>query len=163
MRGIQSNTPSRRVLVVDDNVTSAQSLAMVLKLEGHDVQVAHDGGRALEAVASFRPAVVLMDIGLPGLDGYEVARRLRGDPNLGAGIALLVAVTGYAEDEARRRSREAGFDHHLVKPVDPDSLLALVSSLQWDEAAECPDPPCPRCDQPAGLVPATAGSDRGLA
>ena len=135
---------------------------MVLKLEGHDVRVAYDGGLALEAVAELPSQVVLMDIGLPGMDGYEVARRLRGDPDLGAGIALLVAVTGYAEDEARRRSREAGFDHHLVKPVDPDSVLALLSSLEWDEAAERPEPPCAPCDQPAGLVLASPGSQRGL-
>ena len=106
---------------------------MVLKLDGHDVQVSHDGRQALEAVRRFRPEVVLMDIGLPGMDGYEVARRLRQDAELGAGIALLAAVTGYAEDEARRRSREAGFDHHLVKPVDPDGVLALLASLEWTE------------------------------
>jgi len=157
-RGVQSSTPSRRVLVVDDNVTSAQSLAMVLKLEGHDVRVAYDGGLALEAVASFRPQVVLMDIGLPGIDGYEVARRLRADPELGAGIALLAAVTGYAEDEARRSSREAGFDHHLVKPVDPDNVLALLSSLEWSEAAARSEPPFAPCDERAGLVPASLGS-----
>ena len=81
----QSRAPSRRVLVVDDNVSSAQSLAMVLKLEGYDVQVAHDGAVALEAVRRFRPEVVLMDIGLPGMDGYELARRLRQDQDLGAG------------------------------------------------------------------------------
>jgi len=161
-RGIQSSTPSRRVLVVDDNVTSAQSLARVFKLEGHDVRVAYDGSHALEAVVSFRPQVVLMDIGLPGMDGYEVARRLRGDPEFGEGIALLVAVTGYAEDEARRRSREAGFDYHLVKPVDPDSVLALLSSLEWDEATLRSEPPCAPCDQPAGLVRASPGSNRGL-
>jgi signal transduction histidine kinase/FixJ family two-component response regulator len=122
----------RRVLVVDDNVASAESLAKVLKLEGHDVQVAHDGGVVVETVRSFRPEVVLMDIGLPTIDGYELARRLRSDPELGAGLALVVAVTGYAEDEARRRSRQAGFDHHLVKPVDLDGLLALLASLEWD-------------------------------
>jgi len=161
-RGARSSTPGRRVLVVDDNVASAQSLATILKLEGHDVRVAYDGRLALEAVVSFRPQVVLMDIGLPGMDGYEAARRLRGDPDLGAGIALLVAVTGYAEDEARRSSREAGFDHHLVKPVDPDIVLALISSLEWDQAAGRPEPPCARCDQPAGLVPASPGAERGL-
>ncbi len=123
----------RKVLVVDDNVSSAQSLAMVLKLEGHQVQVAHDGMEALEAVRRFRPAAVLMDIGLPGMDGYEVARRLRDDPDLGTGLSLVVAVTGYAEDEARKRSSEAGFNHHLVKPVDPDLVLALIASLEWDK------------------------------
>jgi signal transduction histidine kinase/FixJ family two-component response regulator len=126
-------TPSRRVLVVDDNVSSAQSLAMVLKLDGYDVQVAHDGAVVLEAARRFRPEVVLLDIGLPGMDGYQLACRLRQDQDLGASIALLVAVTGYAEDEALRRSREAGFDHHLVKPIDPDALLALLSSLEWAE------------------------------
>jgi signal transduction histidine kinase/ActR/RegA family two-component response regulator len=125
--------PSRRVLVVDDNVSSAQSLALVLKLEGYDVQVAHDGSIVIESVRKFRPEVVLMDIGLPGMDGYQLARRLRQEQDLRAGIALLVAVTGYAEDEARRRSHEAGFDHHLVKPIDPDALLALLSSLEWAE------------------------------
>ena len=78
-----------------------------------------------------------MDIGLPGMTGYEVARRLRQQPELGK--PLLVAVTGYAEDEARRLSREAGFDHHLVKPVDPEAILALLSSLEWSEESE-PDP-----------------------
>jgi len=128
-----ASAPSRRVLVVDDNVSSAQSLALVLKLEGYDVQVAHDGAVVIEAVRRFRPEVVLMDIGLPGMDGYQLAGRLRQEQDLGASIALLVAVTGYAEDEARRRSREAGFDHHLVKPIDPDALLALLASLEWAE------------------------------
>jgi signal transduction histidine kinase/CheY-like chemotaxis protein len=141
-----SQAPSLRVLVVDDNVSSAQSLAKVLKLDGHDVQVAHDGQAALESVRQLRPEVVLMDIGLPGMDGYEVARRLREDADLAAGIVLLAAVTGYAEDDARRRSREAGFDHHLVKPVDPDGVLALLASLEWakpeshEEAAAAPAP-----------------------
>ena len=124
---------ARRVLVVDDNVASAQSMATVLKLAGYNVQVAHDGALALEAVRTFRPEVVLMDIGLPGLDGYEVARQIRQDHELETGISLLVAVTGYAEDEARRRSHEAGFDHHFVKPVDPDSVLALLASLEWSD------------------------------
>jgi signal transduction histidine kinase len=123
--------PARRVLVVDDDPTSAQSMAMILKLEGYLVQVAYDGEAALEAVRSFRPEAVLMDIGLPGIDGHEVARRLRQDPDLASGLALLAAVTGHAEAEARRRSREAGFDHHLVKPVDPDAVLALLDSLPW--------------------------------
>ncbi len=137
--GTDAAGPSRRVLVVDDNVGSAQSMAMVLKLEGHDVQVAHDGDLALEAVRRFRPEVVLMDIGLPGVDGYEVAHRIRHDPELQAGIELLVAITGYAEDDARRRSHEAGFDHHFVKPVDPDSVLTLLSSREWsDEQAGFP-------------------------
>jgi len=131
-----ANVRTRRVLVVDDNVSSAQSLAMILKLDGHDVQVAHDGTVALDAVRRFRPEAVLMDIGLPGMDGYEVALRLQQQPELRESIMLLAAVTGYAEDEAQQRSREVGFDHHLVKPVDPEVVLALLASLEWTEQNE---------------------------
>jgi signal transduction histidine kinase/CheY-like chemotaxis protein len=128
-----ANVHSRRVLVVDDNMSSAQSLAMILKLDGHDVQIAHDGTVALDAVLRFRPEAVLMDIGLPGIDGYEVALRIKQQPELREGIILMAAVTGYAEDEARQRSREVGFDHHLVKPVDPEVVLALLASLEWTD------------------------------
>jgi len=124
----------RKVLVVDDNITSAQSLELLLTLEGHEVQVVHDGPSVLEAVSHHRHEIVLMDIGLPGMSGYEVARQLRQQPELGG--LLIVAVTGYAEDEARRLSREAGFDHHLVKPVDPDAILALLASLEWSERVD---------------------------
>jgi two-component system CheB/CheR fusion protein len=106
---------------------------MILEFEGHSVRVAHDGPSALHAACSERFDVAFMDIGLPGMNGYQVARSLRARPEL-AGL-LLVAVTGYAEDEARRLSHEAGFDHHLVKPVDPDAILAVVASLEWS-----PDP-----------------------
>ena len=119
--------------MVDDNVSSAQSLALILKLDGHEVQIAHDGTVALDAVRRFRPEAVLMDIGLPGMDGFEVALRLREQPDLRQSIKLLAAITGYAEEEARQRSREVGFDHHLVKPVDPEIVLALVASLEWTE------------------------------
>ncbi len=125
---------SRKVLVVDDNVTSAQSLELLLRLEGHEVQVVHDGPSVLQAVSHHHHEIVLMDIGLPGMSGYEVARQLRQQPELGS--LLIVAVTGYAEDEARRLSREAGFDHHLVKPVDPDAILALLASLEWSERSD---------------------------
>jgi PAS domain S-box-containing protein len=118
-----------RVLVVDDNVISAQSLELLLRLEGHQVRIVHDGPEALAAASKHRFDVLLMDIGLPGMSGYEVARRLRQQPE--TGNPLLVAVTGYAEDEARRLSRDAGFDHHLVKPVDPEEILALLASVQW--------------------------------
>jgi len=128
--------PPRRVLVVDDNITSAQSLALILQYEGHDVQVVHDGPTALQAVRANRFDVVFMDIGLPGMTGYEVARRIREIPEL-AGLTMA-AVTGYADDEARRLSHEAGFDRHLVKPADPDAILAVVASLEWA------DPPEPR-------------------
>lgn len=105
-----------RVLVVDDNVDAAQSLAMLLEVSGHVAWLAHDGLAALEAASSYRPHVVLLDIGLPKLDGYAVAARLRNDPL--HRDALLVAMTGYGQAADRERGREAGFDHHLVKPVD---------------------------------------------
>ncbi len=123
----------RRILIVDDNVRSAESLAMILQFEGHRVRVVHDGPSALATARAEPFDVVFMDIGLPGMDGYQVARDLRGRPET-TGLPL-VAVTGYAEDEARRRSREAGFDHHLVKPVDPDAILAVVASLEWNAGA----------------------------
>jgi signal transduction histidine kinase/CheY-like chemotaxis protein len=115
-----------RLLVVDDNQDAAASLAMLLRLDGFEVQAAFDGPAALDAALHFRPGVVLLDIGLPGMDGYEVARRLRTQPD---GVKLLIiAVTGYNQEDDRRRSREAGFDHFLVKPVDPHELAALIAS-----------------------------------
>jgi CheY-like chemotaxis protein/two-component sensor histidine kinase len=120
--------PSRRVLVVDDNVDSAESLAMLLQLGGHAVWMAHDGPSALVAAREHRPELVLLDIGLPaGMDGYEVARRMR--PEAGLQRAVIVALTGYGQDEDRRRAAAAGFDHHLVKPVDAQDLLQLIRSL----------------------------------
>jgi CheY-like chemotaxis protein len=112
------------VLVVDDNQDAAESVALLLRLWGHEVRTAHEGVSALKAARSYLPEVVLLDLGLPGLDGYEVARQLRGEQ--GEGPLLIVAMTGYGQDEDRRRSREAGFDHHLVKPVDPHTLQGLL-------------------------------------
>jgi signal transduction histidine kinase/DNA-binding response OmpR family regulator len=114
-----------RVLVVDDNRDAAESLAMLLRLDGHEVRLAHDGPAALDAAGDFRPEVVLLDIGLPGMSGHDVARRLHGGH--GGAPPLLVAMTGYGQEEDRRRSREAGFDHHLVKPVDPQVLRQLLA------------------------------------
>jgi signal transduction histidine kinase len=114
---------SRRVLVVDDNRDAAESIAMLLRLWGHDVRTALDGRSALEAAQTYRPDVVLLDIGLPNVDGYEVAKQLR--HQLGDNGLLLVAVTGYGQTEDRRRSAEAGFNRHLVKPVNPAELEAL--------------------------------------
>jgi CheY-like chemotaxis protein len=108
---------------------------MILKLEGYEVQLAYDGETALQIARTFRPEAILSDIGLPVIDGYELARRIRQDPDLSASVAFLAAVTGYAEAEARRRSRDAGFDHHLVKPVDPEAVLALLASLEWRSEA----------------------------
>lgn len=116
---------SLRVLVVDDNVDAADSIAMLIGIGGHRVQVAYDGPAALEMVPSFRPQVVLLDIGMPGMDGYQVARRLRQDP---AGReAMLVAMTGWGQEEDRRQSKEAGFDRHLVKPAEPAVLEELLA------------------------------------
>jgi CheY-like chemotaxis protein/anti-sigma regulatory factor (Ser/Thr protein kinase) len=119
------SSESRRVLVVDDNVDAAELLGEVLELDGHEVSVVHDGTAALGRVETFAPEVVFLDIGLPGLDGYEVARRLRRRP--GGAELRLVAVTGYGQASDRQRSREAGFDHHLVKPVELDTVRALVA------------------------------------
>ncbi len=119
------SSEGRRVLVVDDNVDAAELLGEVLELDGHQVSVVYDGMAALECVEAFAPEVVFLDIGLPGLDGYEVARRLRRRPG-GAGLRL-VALTGYGQASDRQRSREAGFDTHLVKPVELDTLRALVA------------------------------------
>jgi signal transduction histidine kinase/CheY-like chemotaxis protein len=120
--------PARlRILVVDDNVDAADSLAMVLRLHGHDVQLVHDGYAALDAAATFAPQVVLLDIGLPGINGYEVARKLRGSEN--GQRPLLVAISGYGQEEDRQRSFEVGFDHHLIKPVSPATLEKLLSGI----------------------------------
>jgi PAS domain S-box-containing protein len=118
--------PPRRILVVDDSADAADSLAMMLRLDGHDVRVARDGPRALELAAADPPDVALLDIGMPGMDGYEVARRFRADPALRD--VLLVAVTGWGQEDDRRRTREAGFDHHLVKPVETGVLESLLAA-----------------------------------
>jgi two-component system CheB/CheR fusion protein len=114
----------RRVLVVDDNVDAAQTLATLMRLWGHEAQTAYAGPAALEAAAAKPPEVVVLDIGLPGLDGYEVAEKLRQLP--GMRKALLVALTGYGHDEDRRRALQAGFDVHLTKPADPEALQELL-------------------------------------
>ena len=118
-------SPSRRVLLLDDNVDAANSLALMLRLQGHEVLVAHDGPTALEAVKEFTPDIAVLDLGMPGMDGYEVARRLRREPGLEK--LLLVALTGWGQEEFRRRSREAGFDFHLVKPAEPRELRELLA------------------------------------
>jgi two-component system CheB/CheR fusion protein len=115
----------RRVLVVDDNVDTAESLAMLLRLKGHDVQVAYDGPAALDAARAFHPEAVLLDIGLPGLDGYQVAARLRRRRRTAG--SLLVALTGYGQEDDQRRAEHAGFDHHLTKPVDPQVIYDLLA------------------------------------
>lgn len=120
-------SPRRRILVVDDNVDAAQSLGLLLRQMGHDVQVAHDGHAALEAARLNRPQVVLLDIGMPGVDGYHVVERLRTEANFAR--VPFVAVTGQDGDAARQRSREAGFVEHLVKPVAADTLRRLLERI----------------------------------
>ena len=120
------SAPSRRILVVDDNRDSAQSMADLLRLWGHEVHLAYDGNEALVCVEKVRPQVVLLDIGLPGLDGYQVADRLRKETD--ARGLTLVAMTGYGQREDEERAEAAGFDHHLTKPVDLENLKSLLNS-----------------------------------
>jgi two-component system CheB/CheR fusion protein len=118
-------TARRRVLVVEDNRDAADTLCLLLQMLGHEVQVAYTGPDGVGRAASWLPEVVLCDIGLPGIDGFEVAQRLRRQP--GTEQALLVAITGYGTEQDRRRGREAGFDHYLVKPADPNDLRRLLA------------------------------------
>jgi CheY-like chemotaxis protein len=120
--------PPRRVLVVDDNLDAAEGLAMLLSLRGHQVATAYDGQSALERARQLDPDVVLLDIGLPRLDGFEVARRLR-EEHAGKPM-VLVALTGYGQERDRVRAREAGFDHHFLKPVRLEMLERLLTVEQ---------------------------------
>lgn len=124
---ISEPTRSAEVLVVDDNVDAAESLALLLRVTGHQVRVCHDGLKALAMVEESFPDVAVLDIGLPGLDGYSVARQLR--QRAEGRTLLLVALTGYGQEEDRRRAMQAGFDHHLTKPVDPETLVRLVGEV----------------------------------
>jgi CheY-like chemotaxis protein/two-component sensor histidine kinase len=125
----QSPAPSgHRLLVVDDNQDAADSLAMLLRLQGHEVRVAFSGVAALEMTKTYTPDVVFLDIGMPGMDGYEVARRLRQQPALAK--TVLAALTGWGQKEDRRRTAEAGFDHHLVKPPEPQALENVLGELR---------------------------------
>lgn len=120
----------RRILIIEDNHDAAESLKDALDMSGHQVEIAHEGRRALDLARRFAPEVVLCDLGLPGMDGFAVARAFRADPALRA--AHLVALSGYSQPEDRRKSAQAGFDRHLGKPVDLerlDELLAEVPAL----------------------------------
>jgi PAS domain S-box-containing protein len=122
-----ASSQARRILVVDDNTDAAEMLATLLSMDGHDVRTAASGPAALEIVKDFNPQIAFLDIGLPGMSGYELARRIRTEPRL-AGITLI-AVTGWGQDEDRRQSKEAGMDHHLTKPVDPREVQAFVARI----------------------------------
>ena len=115
----------RRILVVDDNRDAADSLGMLLRMMGNEVHTAHDGLEAVRAAAAFQPEVVLLDLGLPKLNGYEAARRIREQD--GGADMVLIAVTGWGQEEDRRRSKEAGFDHHMTKPVEFADLQKLLA------------------------------------
>ena len=112
---------------MDDNQDSTDSLAMLLKIMGNEVGMAYDGEQAVEAAEAMRPDVVLLDIGMPKLDGYGACRRIREQP-WGHGM-FLVALTGWGQEEDRRRTEEAGFNRHMIKPVDPAALMKLLASL----------------------------------
>jgi CheY-like chemotaxis protein len=117
--------PARRVLVVDDNIDAAESAAMLLRIWGHVVHTVHDGLSVLQAVRDFQPEIILLDIGLPGMTGYEVAQLLRAQPE--SQSLVLAAITGYGQEADKRRSREAGFNMHLTKPLDPIKLEKLIA------------------------------------
>jgi CheY-like chemotaxis protein/two-component sensor histidine kinase len=125
---LRMSPPSLRILIVDDNRDAADSLAMLLRTSGHDIHTAYDGLEAMQVANEFQPEVVLLDIGLPKIDGHEVALRLRREP--WAQHACLIAVTGWSDETDRARSRAAGFDHHLVKPLDTGHLAQVLSSIE---------------------------------
>lgn len=121
-------TVSRRVLVVDDNVDSAESMALLLRLQGHVVEIAHDGEEAIATAERFRPEAMLLDLGMPKLNGFEVCQRIRQSP-WGAGV-LMVAQTGWGQAQDRARTMEAGFDAHLTKPIDPAAVQDMLVRLK---------------------------------
>jgi CheY-like chemotaxis protein/anti-sigma regulatory factor (Ser/Thr protein kinase) len=123
---VPSETGPARILIVEDNRDTAASLCSVLELSGFTVEVVHRGTAALDAARRFQPSTVLCDLGLPGMDGYQVASALRHDPETAS--VRLIAVSGYGQEEDRRRARTAGFDRHLTKPVDPEELLQLLTA-----------------------------------
>ena len=124
---VASESTVRRVLVVDDNVDTAESEAELAKFWGHEVAIAQNGAAAIELASKFQPHIALIDIGLPEMNGYEVAKRLRQLPDVSR--ALLVAITGYGREEDQKAARDAGFDLHLTKPVDPVRLEKLLATL----------------------------------
>ncbi len=131
--------PSRRILIVDDNHDTASSLAMLLKILGHATEIAHAGPQVLELAATYRPEIVLLDIGMPKMSGYEVCRRMREQP--GGKDVVIVAITGWGQEEDKRRAVEAQFDGHMVKPVEPEALLQLLADLNRTKSSSSPPDP----------------------
>lgn len=123
--------PKCRIVVADDNADSAASLAMMLRLLGHEVQTAYDGQQAVEVAATFLPDVMLLDIGMPIMDGYEAARQVR--KNLELSNVMLVALTGWGQEDDKRRAEEAGFHHHVTKPIDLAALRAILEPLDCNK------------------------------
>ena len=119
---------SRRILVTDDDADSAETLAIVFRVAGHEVQIAHDGPSTLEIATAFRPDVIFLDVGLPGMDGFETARQLR--QTAGLDKVVLVALTGYSREEDRQRAEEVGIDHFLVKPTPPKVLADIARQIR---------------------------------
>ena len=112
---------------MDDNVDAAQSLAVLLKANGHEVHAVHDGPSALKAAREYRPNLILLDIGLPGMDGFEVAKKVREELEIGK--VVLVAMTGYGQDSDKQHSQQAGFDHHLVKPANFSEVQQILATV----------------------------------
>lgn len=130
-----SSHEPRRILVVDDNADAADSLGMLLEVRGDEVRIAYDGLEALDAEADFRPEVVLLDIGMPKLSGYDVAKRIR---QARGNAVLIVAITGWGQEDDRQRARDAGFNHHFTKPVDFEMLLELIDRESPGTPARAP-------------------------
>lgn len=116
-----------RILVVDDNQASAKTMGWTVEAIGHEAKLAHDGPSAIAVAREYAPHVILLDIGLPGMNGYEVCAAMRADPAFAR--TIFIAQTGWGQEEHRRRAREAGFHYHLVKPVDMDALETLLKTL----------------------------------
>jgi CheY-like chemotaxis protein len=131
--GANAPAVSRRILVAEDSKFAAESSAKLLELLGHEVLVAHNGPQAIELALSWQPEVILLDIGLPAIDGYAVAAHLRQKEV--CRDTIIIAVTGYGQEDDRRRSHEAGIDHHLLKPVSSDVLLPLLSRADTSSCA----------------------------
>jgi len=137
MNRSSADHPGRRVLIIEDNIDGADSLREVLQLDGHEVAVAYNGPEGLAKARSFRPEVVLCDIGLPGMDGYDVARAFRASQSLKG--AFLVALSGYALPDDLQRAREAGFERHIAKPPSIEQIAEVLDDFASSKA--CDDPP----------------------